>query len=394
MLGIMSTGPKTKQSELGMVLMSTLAILSVLVMVGMGAGVMLQNDYRTLANLRGSTEAFYNAVAGIEWGKSEIARISAFPPVPQNRSMRFAGGEFTVVFQSSAVTGPLKARIVLRATGHSGGAEHVLQTQLTKSYDLADAAVGLRGNGAGVNLSGNPIFISGADHDAVTGTRIATAKSRSAVSTADDALRTMVEQALGTPPREGVLDEVAGVSTILTSDYLPTDVVTQLAENLCASALAASHVIAGNGGLTLENESWGNQNSPQLHCVHGIAASGDAVTIAGNLTGAGILVVRDADLVLGGTFRWEGLVVVTGNDVSLKTTGSGSKEVIGAAIINETGNPGPGRKILDIQGNLRMLFSRQNLNRVGQLIPAPTLNNTYTSLPSVISQDYWRAVTP
>jgi hypothetical protein len=390
----MSTGRKRMQNDAGMVLISSLAILSVLVMVGIGAGLMLQNDYRTLANLRGSTEAFYYSVAGMEWGKSEIAQASTFPPVPQNRSMTFAGGEFTVTFHSPAVIAPLKARIILRATGASGGAQHLLQARLAKSYDLADAAVGLRGNGAGVNLSGDTIFFSGADHDAGTGALIAAAKPRSAVSTADDALRTMVVEALGTPPRQGVLDEVAGAPAILKSDYLPANVATQLANDLCASAMASLHTIPSTGSLMIENQAWGDQASLQLHCIEGLPASGDAVTLAGNVTGAGILVVRNADLVLGGTFRWEGLVVVTGSDVSLKTVGSSSKELLGASIINETGNPGAGRNILDIQGNTRMLFSRQALNRASQLIPAQALNNAYTSLPSVLSQDYWRTVTP
>src|SRR5690606_16532048 len=103
-------------------------------------------------------------------------------------------------------------------------------------------------------------------------------------------------------------------------------------------ALAFRHVVPSDGRLIIENESWGNQAAPQLHCLEGLAASGDAVTIAGDHTGAGILVVRNADLILAEAFRWEGLVIVTGNDVGLKTMGSGTKDVLGASIVNETGN--------------------------------------------------------
>jgi hypothetical protein len=386
----MNTCRKRSQNDSGMVLISSLAILSVLVMVGIGAGLMLQNDYRTLANLRGSTEAFYYSVAGMEWGKSKIAQASTFPPAPQNRSMAFAGGEFTVSFQSPAVIAPLKARIILRATGATGGAQHLLQAQLVKSYDLADAAVGLRGNGAGVNLSADAIFFSGADHDSATGIPVAGARARSAVSTSNEALRTMVAQSLGT----AVLEDIADVPAISTSNYLPGDLVSQLANDLCASASESLQTIPASGNLMIENQAWGNPTSPQVHCIDGLSAPGDAVTMAGNVTGTGILVVRNADLVLGGTFRWEGLVVVSGNDVGLKTSGSGSKELLGAAIVNETGNPGGGRNMLDIQGNMRMLFSRQALNRASHLIPTQSLNNAYTSLPSAITQDYWRTITP
>ena len=74
------------QNRQGMVLMSSLTLLSVLMVAGIGAGVMLQNDFRVLSNLRGGTEAFYFSVSGLEWAKSEIARATNFPPIPANQS--------------------------------------------------------------------------------------------------------------------------------------------------------------------------------------------------------------------------------------------------------------------------------------------------------------------
>jgi Tfp pilus assembly protein PilX len=386
----MSTGWKPMQTERGMVLMSSLAILSVLVMVGIGAGLMLQNDYRTLSNLRRATEAFYFAAAGVEWGKSEIARASTFPPVPQNQSKAFSTGEFTASFHSPAVIGPLAARIILRSTGTSGGAQHLLQAQLTKSYDLADAAAGLRGNGAGVDLSGDAILISGADHDLATGDPIVGAKSQSPISTADETLRGLVTQAIGT--RLGILESSAGTPAVAMSGFLDGAFLNQLADDLCASAMV--YAMPQSGDLTFENQTWGTRALPQIHCVEGLSGSGDAVTLAGGLAGVGILVVKNADLILSGTFRWEGLVLVTGNDVSLKVIGPSTKDLLGAAVVNETGNPVVPRRILDIEGAVRMLFSRQALGLASYLIPTVTLNSAYGSLPSAISQDYWRTITP
>jgi len=118
------------------------------------------------------------------------------------------------------------------------------------------------------------------------------------------------------------------------------------------------------------------------------------VNLGGGVTGAGILVVRNADLIVSGSLQWEGLIVVTGSNVSFKVTGGESKEIYGSLMVNETGTPGTGTAILDIQGSVRVLFSRPALNRVASLIPASTLNATYSSLPSMISQEYWRTVTP
>jgi hypothetical protein len=376
------------QSERGMVLISCLAILSGLILAGAGVGMMLQNDLRVSANLRGSTEAFYFSAAGLEWGKQEIARAANFPPVLTNQTRSFSSGAFTVSFQSPAVVGPLTSRIVVGSTGASRGAKHLLQAQIRKSYDLADAALVLRGGGTGIGLSAADIDISGIDHDDA-GTPIAGAKARSGVSTGDEAARALFAQALGA--RQDVLDGSGGAAALAQSGYLSSPFIAQFASELCGAPTAFVHTVPSVGALTFENQVWGSQAAPQLHCVEGLAASGDAVTFAGSGAGAGILVVRNADLVLSGTFRWEGLVVVTGIDISFKTTGASLKQLFGAVVVNETGIPGAGRKILDIEGAVRIGFSRSTLARTVQLVPSTAFGPAYGALPALISQDYWRA---
>jgi hypothetical protein len=375
-----------------MVLMSSLAILFVMMVVGIGVGTMLQNDYRVLINLRGNTEAFYFSAAGLEWSKSEIARVTSFPPLPENQSKNFSTGEFAVSYASAALTGPFAARIVVRSVGTNQVSQHVLQARLTKAYDLSDAALALRGNGARASLNGNAIYISGADHDPSDGSLVHGAKARSSVSSSDDALRDLVQQALGDPPRAGILDNSAA-QALTTSSYLPGTFVTQLAGQLCASPAATVHAIPSGGSLAIENQSWGSQVAPQLHCVDGLAAPGDEVSLA-SVTGSGILVVRDAGLSLTGAFRWEGLVIVTGSDVGLKATGSSNKDLFGAVVVNESGIPDENRALFDVDGNFRILFSRKALSRVAPLVPTTSLSSAYAALPFVISQDYWRAVTP
>jgi len=388
----MQSTPITLRNQQGMILMSSLTILSVLVVIGIGVGVMLQNDFRVLTNLRTSSESFYFSVAGLEWGKSQIARTSTFPPVLQGRSQPFASGEFTVAFEPPRMPAPFAAQIIVRATGISHGAQHVLQARLTKSYDLADAAVGLRGNGAAVSFNSPTIFISGADHELATGNVIVDAKSRTAISTDSESLFGLVTE--GAAAMQGILDASVDTPAVGQSVYVPADFVSQLADGLCTAQSATIHSVPMSGGLIIENQTWGDRALPQLHCIQGLSDLGDTVTLAGNLAGVGILVVRDADLILNGAFRWEGLVLVTGTEVSLQMTGSSSNELFGAAIVNESGIPVAAKNLLAIDGATRILFSRQALSRASSLIPATTVNNAYGSLPSVVSQDYWRAVTP
>jgi hypothetical protein len=152
--------------------------------------------------------------------------------------------------------------------------------------------------------------------------------------------------------------------------------------------------VPANGILFLENQTWGSRSSPQLRCIDGLPDSGDSVQLGGNVTGAGILVIRNAEVLAQGSFHWEGWVIVTGNNVGFKATGTASKEILGSLLVNETGSPATGVSILDIQGALRLLFSRPALARAAELIPTSTLANAYQALPFSVTQNYWKAVTP
>ncbi|MSP38009.1 MAG: hypothetical protein EXR70_05920 [Deltaproteobacteria bacterium] len=380
------------RSEQGMILFSCLAILSILLMVGIGSRVMLYNDYRVLTNLRGGTEAFYVSAAGLEWSKNTLAQIAIFPPAPVNGTASFANGQFSISFFPPTVAGSLSAKIVVRSVGTLGTSSQTIQAQLTKSYDLADAAIGLRGNGAQVILNGAAIAVSGLDHDPLTGLPIAKAKARPAISAGDQSLQELVTAASSSLP-PGSLESGGEISPVAASEYLPASSVSQLANDLCALDGAIVSSMPTTGALTIENQSWGNLASPQIRCINGLSDSGDAVTLAGDLTGAGVLIVRNADLLLTGSLRWDGLIIVTGNDVGLKVTGSSAKEIYGGVIVNEAGTPSS-KTILDIQGSLRLRFSRSALVQAAQAIPATTFTNLYAALPFQVSQDYWRTVSP
>jgi len=390
----MRTGHMRFDDQRGMVLYSSLLILSLLVAVGVGARVMLQSDFKLLANMRASMEAFYVADAGIEWSKDEIRKNFSHPPILPSRAQSFSSGNFSVSFLSPTAVTSLVARIVVRSTGAVGSSSQVVQAQVTKTYDLADGAVSLRGSANRVNFAGNPLLISGVDYDPATGQAVAGSKARPAISVPDEILQGLVEQGLSENQQSGNVGSGGGTSAITESDFIPASAVVRFADGLCSSAQAVTAFVPSDGMLLLAGQTWGTRTSPQLRCIEGLAGPGDSVNLGGGVTGAGILVVRNADLIVSGSLQWEGLIVVTGSNVSFKVTGGESKEIYGSLMVNETGTPGTGTAILDIQGSVRVLFSRPALNRVASLIPASTLNATYSSLPSMISQEYWRTVTP
>src|SRR5215510_9212917 len=138
----------------GMVLFSSLLVVSALMVAGMGAWIAIQNDYKITTNLRQATAAFYLADAGIEWAKQQIGQATVHPPKPADHVQSIFSGTFSVVYLSSTRITPLTAKIVIRSTGASRISSQTIQAQITKAYDLADAAIGLRGGVANVSFSG------------------------------------------------------------------------------------------------------------------------------------------------------------------------------------------------------------------------------------------------
>jgi hypothetical protein len=373
-----------------MVLFSSLILVSLLMAAGMGVWIALQSDYRITTNLKQGTAVFYLAEAGIEWGKQEIRQAAVHPPKLADRVQSFSSGTFSVVFLSSMPVTPLTAKIVIRSTGAAGLSSQTIQAQITKAYELADGAIGLRGAETGVSLSGNSLLVSGFDTDPITGAPVAGAKPRSAISTSSEALRSQIDAVLPSLKAGSVVGGENN-SAVSQSDLIPSSVINQLGDYLCSAPQAVTMAIPAGGILALAGQSWGSRSSPELHCIDGLSAIGDAVTVGGKFNGVGILVVRNAELVANGAFHWEGLIVVTGAGVGFRVVEEENKEVYGAIMINETGSA-TASTILSLQGAIKLFYSRSALDRVVSLLPSLALQNAYDWLPCTLKQDYWRSV--
>jgi hypothetical protein len=393
-IGKARTQVEALNGQRGMILFSSLLILSLLIAVGVGSRIMQANDYKISGNLRLSTDAFYLAEAGIEWSKREISVTSSHPPILASRVQSFSSGAFSVVFPSSTAVTLLSAKIVVRSTGRIATSAHQLQAQLTKTYDLADGAVGLRGSASRVGFSGNSFLISGADHDPATAASVAGARSRPAITVSDDTLRNSLVAGLDASQQSNVVGAGGATPAITESSHIPSSAMTQFANDLCSSAQAIPLVVPTDGTLFVDNQAWGTQSLPQLRCIEGLPGAGDTVRLGGNVSGAGVLVVKNSELIASGSFHWEGLIIVTGSNVGFTILGPESKDIYGAVMVNETGTPGSETALLDIRGSMRLFFSRIALGRTTPLIPTLTLTNAYGFLPSNITQDYWRAVAP
>ena len=390
----MRTIQKLLGQERGMVLYVSLLILALLMSAGLGAVVSVQNDSKMTANLRGATDVFYLADAGIEWGKAQVSATVTNPAAPVGATRSFSSGNFSVSFLSPTKVNALTSNIIIHSTGVFRDSSLVIQAKVTKTYDLTDGAVALRGNGRHVNFSGSSFFISGKDYDPTTSNLVRDAQGHPAISLWSLELKSRIEESLTDLQRSNLIGSNPKLPAIAQTEMLAESTLTRLATDLCAAQHAAILAIPANGALSFSGQIWGSRSSPQLRCIEGPPGSGDSVTVGRNFSGAGILVVRNTELVVDGSFRWEGLVLIAGADVGFKVAGEESKELYGSLIVNEN-HTGllSGPKTLDIQGAIRILYSHAALERAAFLVPTTTLERIYGSLPSTIAQNYWRTVT-
>ena len=379
----------------GIVLYSSLMLLALLMAVGVQAIVSTQSNFQISANLRSENVAFYISEAGIEWSKNELARTTAHPSPALNSSAAISSGTFSVATISRVAVSPLVSSTVVRSTGKFASSSQIVQVELIKRSLLADAAVGLRGNASNPIFSGTDFSISGMDHDPATGKPIPNVRPYPGISVSNAATKEQIETSL--EPNQ--LSKISGTdrqgATIAESRNLSTESIVRLADELCLAENTQLTAIPAYTTLSLADQRWGSRSAPELRCIDGSPGAGDSVAALSNSSGVGILVARNADLILEGEFRWEGLIIITGSMVSLKILETGPKEIIGGVIINETGtysesNP----STLDIHGPIKIIYSRSALQTAATVVPSSALTGAYGSLPSEIVQSYWRLITP
>jgi len=352
------------------------------------------------ANLKASKQAFYIADAGIEWGRQQIGASLALPPVPETATQNLNAGKYTVTFPNFFPALPAYEYTVMVCSvgnvGNVGNASKTLQALITKTFDLSDAAIAMRGNEAHSSFTGSAFLVDGRDYDHLTGTLTAAAPQLG-ISVPSTSLETVVEGALAANQKDRVkgVDGTATNPSVGVSTSLPSNTITDLANILCNIAPVANRFTTPNNGtLTFSgSNTFGTTASPQIYCIDGIGTPGKmSVDIYGNFSGAGILVVRKSDLVAYGNFKFEGLIIVTGDKVGFGMIGGGKKDVYGSVLINETNWDGSSYKELVLTGNSSVMRSQSALAMAKQLLPAATLAGIIPGLPSSTQRVSWMEV--
>jgi hypothetical protein len=376
----------------GLVLITVLLILFLLVAGGIGSIVSVQNGYRVTTNLRGVVSALYLAESGVEWTKQQMGAQASLPLSLSQPTLDLGLGHFAISVSSSTRISPLIGQVVVRSTGRAFNAIQTVQARLTKRYNIVDAALVLRGNARTLSFVDEAFSIDGRDHDPIDRRVIEEGRPLLAASTGTALLLSNLNQSLSDNQATRFISADRGRNAIARSSWL-TDLIAILADGICNGPGARSTRMPASGTLSISG-TIGNRSAPESHCFEGLSSIGDSVILS-SINGAGILVVRDSELIISGGFFWEGLIIVTGQDVGIRMGGSEDQEVLGALAINETGGGvASGPALVDFRGSTRVLYSRKAIDSAATLIPNSVLQTSYGRLPFTINQDYWRTITP
>jgi Tfp pilus assembly protein PilX len=388
------------KDDSGVALITALVILVLLTALGTYAINMTEIEGMLAGNLKASKQAFYLADAGIEWGRQQIAVSPLLPPVPADATQSLNAGGYTVRFRNPFPAVPaLEYTVRVEADGNIGTASKTLHAVVTKTFNLSDGAIAIRGKEADSAFTGNAFLVDGRDYNHLDDT-LTSLPPQLGISVQSATHESDVEGALTSSQRDRIkgLDGTASDPSVGVSSSSSSSTITTLANELCDDPSAIRLNTPNNGTLTLNgNNTWGTRASPKIYCVDGVGDPGYAgvdVDINGNFSGAGVLVVRNAELIAKGNFKFEGLVIVTGAKVGFGMVGGGQQDVYGAVMINETWGDSEDFQQLVLKGNASVKRSQSALAMAGQSIPAAALASIIPGLPSSTQRVSWVEVNP
>ena len=370
-------------------------------------------------NLDDVTRARYVAESGLEWAFDQLVLAAALPNgwnnvlSPPNSGQMATGmalpglgptsGTFSVTVRNDnlpndnlltgqavdpgAATNDTNRVVILTALGTYNGATRQLQ-QVVSHPDLTlPGGVNLPGLGTNTSFSGNSFTISGNDTnlDDSAGAGIAGICPATVwgIGVANIPLETAVQVSLSNQQKDNVTGKPQnpgpgiGDNTITPDATLAPAQIQKFVDavrpyaDISLQASAANRLQYQNIGDTCaanlnDSNCWGTASNPKIVYVKGTvdpAQAFYAMSISGTSTGAGILILEDGDLDVTGNFRWEGLIIVTGQYVGLRYGGGGNQTMYGGMIVNETASVNSEVEV-DAMGNAKILYSCQAIENV------------------------------
>ena len=309
-------------------------------------------------------------------------------------------------------TNDTNSRLIVISTGTFGNATKTITVVIRKAIVPSfNAALAFPGVQADVNFSGATFNIDGRDNRMAdsAGSPTGTANAVYGIATNGSLpmLETQVEVALANNQANTVngRDETSssnpppttsGANTVQSDSTLTSAMVTDAAAMLKKYADITINTSNGNtysiqdigGGAGAPTCSsnwssstcWGSTTKPKIVYLNGdlqnINTQYTSLDISGNSEGTGILVINNGNTRITGNFRWNGPVITTGKNVGIQFWGGGYQSIYGATIVNELHNDGTANLEGDIRGNTNLLYSKEALDLVQNLLSRRLVSTT------------------
>jgi Tfp pilus assembly protein PilX len=303
-------------------------------------------------------------------------------------------------------------KLIVTSVGTFNGTTKTITVVISKAVvPTINAALAFPGIQADVNFNGSSFLIDGRDTrmSDTPGTPTGTHNAVYGITTNPGLpmLETQVENALNNNQGNDVRgrDETSssnppattqGANTIQGDNTLTSQAVSDFAAvlkqhadimiNTSASNPYSINSIGGGTGTPTcssnwsSSTCWGSTTKPKIVYINGtldnINTQYTSLNIAGNSEGTGILIIENGNTDINGNFRWNGPIITTGKNVGLRYRGGGYQSVYGATVVNELHNDGTANLEGDIRGNANLLYSKEALDLVQNLLSRRLVTTT------------------
>jgi Tfp pilus assembly protein PilX len=283
-------------------------------------------------------------------------------------------------------------KVVVTSTGTIGTTTRTITVVISKTAGLPiNGALAFPGSQADVSLRASSMMIDGRDTKiddppgAPTGS--APAVYGIAVNPSFPALVARLETALADGARNDVRGKdrtnpsatQRGANTISADGALTSQAVTDFVDAAKSTADLTINASPGNAsslsniGSTcatdLENSTcWGTSARPKVVYIRGampnVGTRYTSLSLAGESSGTGVLIIENGIVEIGGSFRWNGPIIATGRNVGIRFRGDGNQVVYGAAVVNELDPVAVANIEGDAVGKPHILYSAEALGLV------------------------------
>ena len=283
-------------------------------------------------------------------------------------------------------------KVIVTSTGTIGTTTRTITVVISKTAGLPiNGALAFPGSQADVSLHASSVMIDGRDTKigdrpgAPTGS--ASAVYGITVNSSLPALAARLETALADGTRTDVRgkDETnpsattRGANTIRADGALTSQAVTDFVDAAKSTADLTINASPGNAsslsniGSTcatdLESSTcWGTSARPKVVYIRGarpdVGTRYTALSLAGDSSGTGVLIIENGVVEVGGSFRWNGPIITTGRNVGIRFRGDGDQVIHGAVVVNELNPVAAANVEGDAVGKPHILYSTEALGLV------------------------------